>query len=114
MLGIGEVAGVDVKDVFNEFTVQSSKTDQKEHGESLYIGDNTRRAIRKYANRVAETWIRSLFRRIRRGGHITVGRLEDPKMPAHYASSQIGARLQGSNMGSEKIGGWSTSDVRKS
>jgi hypothetical protein len=33
MLGIGEVAGVDVKDVFNEFTVQSSKTDQKEHGE---------------------------------------------------------------------------------
>ena len=75
---------MDVKDVYNELAVQSSKTDQTDEGKSLYIGDSTRRAIRNYAKR-GGVEAGALFRRIRR-------RWEDPKMPAHYASAELAER----------------------
>ena len=55
-------------------TIHSSKTDQEGKGESLYIDDPTRKAIKRYCA-VAEIEAGALFRRIRRGQHITSERL---------------------------------------
>ena len=74
LLRISEVVAVNVEDVGKALEIHFSKTDQEGKGESLYIGAPTRRAIAKYRN---EGGIEdgAVFRRIRRGGHVTEGRL---------------------------------------
>ena len=55
-------------------TIHSSKTDQEGKGESLFIGEPTHQAINKYCE-AGEIESGALFRRIRRGQHITAERL---------------------------------------
>ena len=45
LLRISEVVAVNIKDVESTFAIRSSKTDQEGKGESLYIGEPTRKAI---------------------------------------------------------------------
>ena len=63
-----------MSDVGSVLTLRTSKTDQEGEGTALYIGEPTRRVIRRYCRR-AGIESGALFRRIRRGGHITDGRL---------------------------------------
>ena len=74
LLRISEVVAVNIKDVESTFAIRSSKTDQEGKGESLYIGEPTRKAIKQYCA-AAEIKTGTLFRRIRRDGHITAERL---------------------------------------
>jgi hypothetical protein len=89
--------GAQATDVDNVLTVRSRKTDQTGEGKSLYIGDSTRRAIRNHAKR-GGVEAGALFRRIRRGG----GRIRRCQFTMPARNSQNGARLQGSNMASDK------------
>lgn len=77
LLRISEVVAVNVEDVNGVLAIHQSKTDQatrSSSGATLYIGDPTRRVIRRYceAGRITEG---ALFRWIRRGDHITDRRL---------------------------------------
>ena len=74
LLRISEAVAVNVEDVGSVLTLHTSKTDQEGEGTAPYIGDPTRRVIRRYCRR-AGIESGTLFRRIRRGGHITDGRL---------------------------------------
>ena len=74
LLRISEVVAVNIEDVKSTLAIHSSKTDQEGKGESLYIGDPTRKVIKQYCA-AAEIKTGVLFRRIRRGGHITPERL---------------------------------------
>ncbi len=75
LLRISEAVAVNVEHIRSGvLEIESSKTDQEGAGATLYIGEPTRRVIRRYCTRAAiETG--ALFRRIRRGGHITDDRL---------------------------------------
>ena len=65
---------VNIEDVDTTLTVRSSKTDQEGKGEALFIGEPTLDAIEKYC-KSGEIESGALFRRIRRGQHITSERL---------------------------------------
>ena len=70
LLRISEVVEVNIEDVDTTLTIRSSKTDQEGKGESLFIGEPTHKAIKKYRD-AGEIESGALFRRIRRGQHIT-------------------------------------------
>ena len=74
LLRISEVVAVNIEDVDTTLTIRSSKTDQEGKGESLFIGEPTLDAIEKYC-KSGEIESGALFRRIRRGQHITSERL---------------------------------------
>ena len=74
LLRISEVVAVNIEDVDTTLTIRSSKTDQEGKGESLFIGEPTLDAIEKYC-KSGEIESGALFRRIRRGQHITSDRL---------------------------------------
>lgn len=77
LLRISEVVAVDVADVDSVLTVHQSKTYPETGGfpaATLYIGDPTRQVIKRYC-KVGGITTGALFRRIRRGGNITSGRL---------------------------------------
>ena len=74
LLRISEVVAVNIEDADTTLTIRSSKTDQEGKGESLFIGEPTRKAIKRYCA-AAEIEAGALFRRIRRGEHITEERL---------------------------------------
>ena len=75
LLRLSEAVAVDVEDVQeNTLTVQRSKTDQTGEGATLYIGDETKQLIQRYRE-IACITEGALFRRIRRGDHMTEQRL---------------------------------------
>ena len=74
LLRISEAVAVDIEDIDTTLTIRSSKTDQEGKGESLFIGEPTLEAIDTYC-KAGEIESGALFRRIRRGGHITPERL---------------------------------------
>ena len=74
LLRISEAVAVDIEDIDTTLTIRSSKTDQEGKGESLFIGAPTLEAIDMYC-KAGEIESGALFRRIRRGGHITPERL---------------------------------------
>ena len=77
LLRISEAVAVDVSDLQKStLTVRFSKTDQEGRGESLFVGDTTLKLIRRY-RRKAGIEEGALFRRIRRGDHVTGERLTD-------------------------------------
>ena len=55
-------------------TLRSSKTDQEDVGETLYVCDNTRALLKQYRARASITR-GTVFRHIRRGGHVQSDRL---------------------------------------
>ena len=75
LLRVSEAVGVDVEDLKDKtLIVRSSKTDQEGVGETLYVTSDTRRIINRY---IAKAGIAggALFRSVRRGDHVQVGRL---------------------------------------
>ena len=77
LLRISEAVAVDVEDLTkNTLRVKSSKTDQEGRGEVLYVGDATLKLVKRYC-RNAGIEAGALFRRIRRGDHVTGERLTD-------------------------------------
>ena len=77
LLRISEAVAVNVEDMKDKtLLVRSSKTDQEGRGEALYVGDSTLKLIDRYCTS-ADIQSGSLFRRIRRGDHVTGGRLTD-------------------------------------
>ena len=77
LLRIGEVVAVNVEDIGGGLTIHSSKTDpgtSSTPGVTLYIGPPTREVISRYCETggIADG---ALFRRIRRGHHISDSRL---------------------------------------
>ena len=77
LLRISEAVAVDVSDLQKStLRVKSSKTDQEGRGEVLFVGDATLKLIRRY-RRKADIEDGALFRRIRRGDHVTGERLTD-------------------------------------
>ena len=77
LLRISEAVAGNLEDLQKStLLVKSSKTDQEGHGEALYITNDTRRAIQHYC-KIAGIKRGSLFRRIRRGDHVTDERLTD-------------------------------------
>ena len=77
LLRISEAVAVDVSDLQKStLHVRFSKTDQEGHGEKLFVGDVTLKLIRRY-RRKAGIEDGTLFRRIRRGDHVTAERLTD-------------------------------------
>ena len=75
LLRIGEAVAVNCGDFKkNTLLVRASKTDQQGMGESLYVCERTRRLIKQYLTK-ADIKRGALFRRVRRGDHITSERL---------------------------------------
>ena len=75
LLRVGEAVAVSCGDFKkNALLVRASKTDQQGVGESLYICERTRSLIKRYRTR-AGIHRGALFRRVRRGDHITSERL---------------------------------------
>ena len=75
LLRISEAVAVNVGDLHkNTLRIKSSKTDQEGRGEMLYVGGPTQKLIDRYCTR-AEIDKGVLFRRIRRGDHVTGERL---------------------------------------
>ena len=75
LLRIGEAVAVNCGDFKkNTLLVRASKTDQQAVGESLYVCERTRRLIKRYLTK-ADIKHGALFRRVRRGDHITSERL---------------------------------------
>ena len=75
LLRISEVVAVDVGDLKGSaLTLRASKTDQEGAGETLYVCDATRNVLTQYRER-AEITRGSVFRHIRRGGHVQSKRL---------------------------------------
>ena len=75
LLRISEAVAVNVKDLGkNTLTVHRSKEDQESKGETLFVGPPTMQAIDRYRDtgRIEKG---ALFRRVRRGGHVTSDRL---------------------------------------
>ena len=75
LLRVSEAVAVNVEDVKDKtLIVRSSKTDQEGVGETLYVTSDTRRIINRYR---AKAGIEggALFRSVRRGDHVQVGRL---------------------------------------
>ncbi len=74
LLRISEAVAVDVEDVGPVLAVRTSKTDQEGDGNVLYVGEPTRRLIKRYRRR-AGIESGALFRRIRFRKHVTGDRL---------------------------------------
>jgi site-specific recombinase XerD len=75
LLRVSEVVAVNVGDLHKStLRIKSSKTDQEGRGEVLYVGGPTLKLINCYCTR-AEIDKGALFRRIRRGDHVTNERL---------------------------------------
>ena len=75
LLRIFEAVAVNVGDLQKStLRIKSSKTDQEGRGEVLYVGGPTLKFIDRYCTR-AEIDKGALFRRIRRGDHVTGERL---------------------------------------
>ena len=75
LLRVSEAVAVNVEDLKDKtLIVKSSKTDQEGVGETLYVTSDTRRVINRYR---AKAGIEggALFRSVRRGDHVQVGRL---------------------------------------
>ena len=71
LLRISEAAAVNVEDIQeNTLAVRRSKTDQTGEGATLYIGNETQQLIQRYCE-IACITEGTLFRRIRRGDHVT-------------------------------------------
>ena len=75
MLRISEAVAVNVGDLHKlTLRIKSSKTDQEGRGEVLYVGVPTLKLIDRYCTKAdISSW--ALFRRIRRGDHMTLERL---------------------------------------
>lgn len=77
LLRISEVVAVDVSDLEEKtLIIHHSKTDQEGATVALYVTTATRKAIQKYRDK-ADIHEGTLFRRIRRGGHVQPERLTD-------------------------------------
>ena len=77
LLRISEAVAVNVGDLHKStLRIKSSKTDQEGRGEVLYVGVPTLKLIDRYCTS-ADIQSGSLFRRIRRGDHVTGERLTD-------------------------------------
>ena len=76
LLRVSEAVAVNVEDVDSVLMVHQSKTDQEGQGEALYVCKATRAVIKRYCERGNIT-TGPLFRRIRRGDHITGERLTE-------------------------------------
>ena len=75
LLRISEVVAVNVGDLKGStLTLRSSKTDQEGAGETLYVCENTRELLKQYREQ-AEITRGTVFRHIRRGGHVQSDRL---------------------------------------
>ena len=75
LLRISEVVAVNVGDLKGStLTLRSSKTDQEGTGETLYVCENTRELLKQYRDQ-AEITRGTVFRHIRRGGHVQSDRL---------------------------------------
>ena len=75
LLRVSEAVAVNCGDFKkNTLLIVSSKTDQEGRGEALYVGDSTLKLIRRYRSK-AGIERGALFRRIRRGDHVTSERL---------------------------------------
>ena len=75
LLRISEVVAVNVGDLKGStLTLRSSKTDQEGAGETLYVCENTRELLKQYRKQ-AEITRGTVFRHIRRGGHVQSDRL---------------------------------------
>ena len=75
LLRISEAVAVNVEDIQeNTLEVRRSKTDQTSEGSTLYIGDETKQLVERYCG-IACITEGPLFRRIRRGDHVTKDRL---------------------------------------
>lgn len=104
LLRISEVIAVNAEDISeNTLDVLASKSDQTGKGTTLYIGDDTKESIEEY-RRAAGIERGALFRRIRRGGHVTEGRItvvgarNAIKNRAHIARSTKTMRVSGHSM----------------
>ena len=74
LLRVSESVAVNVEDLKDKtLIVKTSKTDQEGVGETLYVTSDTRRVINRY---IAKAGIEggALFRSVRRGDHVQVGR----------------------------------------
>ena len=75
LLRISEAVAVDVVDLQKStLRIKSSKTDWEGRGEVLYVGLPTKKLIDRYCTK-ANIEGGALFRRIRRGDHVTLERL---------------------------------------
>lgn len=75
LLRLSEAVAVNVEDIHDGvLEVRKSKTDQEGEGATLYIGESTRRVIKRYCRR-AGIESGALFRRVRYQQHIGKGRL---------------------------------------
>ncbi|MXV76720.1 tyrosine-type recombinase/integrase [Candidatus Poribacteria bacterium] len=75
LLRVAEVVAVDISDFEKQtLLIRKSKTDQTGIGESLYVGEDTRKILTRYRTGASITE-GALFRRIRRGDHIQRQRL---------------------------------------
>ena len=75
LLRISEAVAVNVGDLQKStLRIKSSKTDQEGRGEVLYVGGPTLKLIDRYCTK-ADISSGALFRRIRRGDHVTLERL---------------------------------------
>ena len=75
LLRISELVAVNAEDIKeNALEVRASKTDQTGRGEALYVGDDTLEVISEYRQAAGITE-GALFRRVRRGDHVTDERL---------------------------------------
>ena len=75
LLRISEAVAVNVGDLHKStLRIKSSKTDQEGQGEVLYVGGPTLNLIDRYCTK-ADISSGALFRRIRRGDHVTLERL---------------------------------------
>ena len=75
LLRVGEAVAVNCGDFKkNTLLVRASKTDQQGVGVNLYVCEGTRRLIERYRTK-ADINRGALFRRVRRGDHITSERL---------------------------------------
>ena len=75
LLRVSEAVVVNCSDFKkNTLLITSSKTDQEGRGEALYVGDSILKLIKRYRSK-ADIKQGVLFRRIRRGDHVTSERL---------------------------------------
>ena len=75
LLRVSEAVAVNCGDFKkNTLLIAFSKTNQEGRGEALYVGDSTLKLIRRYRSK-AGIERGALFRRIRRGDHVTSERL---------------------------------------
>ena len=113
MLRVGEAAALDLADVSRRedgsglLAVRRSKTDQEGEGAELYLGPATVGHL--------DAWLEAagldpagdgpLFRQVRRGGHVTLGRLSARSIRRIITSRCIAAGVEGASGHSLRVGG---------